>query len=325
VANAVSQPAPEPAPEPTPPPTSTGLTIAVDGGWGGWWGDADIAYRAQLGAAVTRHEWDPTDPVATQDELVYTACARVRTRIHAQLGANELPSASNYREFVLAFVRRYGLGGSFWKLHPELDEAACAFTSIELGNEPYFGGMSAALYADTVRPTLEAVKSQGLPVKVIIVSRVYGTDTSWMDTLYSRIPNLNDYFYAFADHPYWYGHSPEEGTAAGPFGRIGVLRKRMNEKGASAKPIWITEYGQSSANCGSECVSEATQKDHLQKILNAAINRTEWKIGLISVFQLRDRSTNPTDREHGFGLLRYDGSQKPAYSMVRSLMQQYRG
>lgn len=320
-------PAPEPTPEPAPAPTpgSEGLTIAVDGGWGGWWGEADIAYRAQLNAAVTRHEWDPTDPVNAQDELVYTAASRVHTRIHAQLGANELGNATSYREFVVAFVKRYGLGGSFWKLHPELNEATYAITSIELGNEPYFGGMSAALYADTVRPTLEAIKSQNLPVKVILVSRVYGTDTTWMDTLYSRIPNLNDYFYAFADHPYWYGHSPEEGTAAGPFGRIGVLRKRMNEKGASAKPIWITEYGQSTANCGSECVSEATQKEHLQKILDAAINRTEWKIGLISVFQLRDRSANPTDREHGFGLLRYDGSQKPAYSMVRSLMQQYRG
>ncbi len=157
--------------------------------------------------------------------------------------------------------------------------------------------MSAALYADTVRPTLEAIKSQNLPVKVILVSRIYGTDTSWIDTLYSRIPNLNDYFYAFADHPYWYGHRPDEGTAAGPFGRIGVLRKRMNEKGASAKPIWITEYGQSTANCGEQCVSEATQKEHLQKILNAAITRTEWKIGLISVFQLRDRGMNSTDRE----------------------------
>jgi hypothetical protein len=99
----------------------------------------------------------------------------------------------------------------------------------------------------------------------------------------------------------------------------------MNEKGAADKPIWLTEYGQSTANCGSQCVSEAVQKEHLQKILNAAIARTDWKIGMISVFQLRDRSTNSSDREHGFGLLRYDGGQKPAYSMARSLMQQYRG
>ncbi|HEY5942633.1 MAG TPA: Ig-like domain-containing protein [Solirubrobacterales bacterium] len=322
-------PDPEPTPAPAPAPTpgsfpSSGLTIAVDGGHG-YWSDAEISFRAQLGAAVTRHEWDPTEPVDHQDEIVYAAAAQIKTRIHAQLGANWLGTAGSYREFVVAFIKRYGVGGTFWKLHPELNEAAYAITTVELGNEPYFGDMSASLYAETVRPALETIKSQNLPVKVILVTRTYGTDTTWMDTLYSKIPNLNDYFYAFADHPYWYGHSPEEGTAAGPFGRIGVLRKRMNEKGAAAKPIWLTEYGQSTANCGSQCVSEATQKEHLQKILNAAITRTEWKIGMISVFQLRDRSSNPTDREHGFGLLRYDGGQKPSYSMVRSLMQQYRG
>lgn len=326
-------PEPIPDPEPTPPPTpaptpgtfpGSGLTIAVDGGHG-YWSDAEISFRAQLGAAVTRHEWDQTEPVDHQDEIVYAAAAQIHTRIHAQLGANQLGSASSYREFVIAFIKRYGLGGTFWKLHPELNEAAYAITTVELGNEPYFGDMSASLYAETVRPTLEAIKSQSLPVKVVLVTRTYGTDTTWMDTLYAKIPNLNSYFYAFADHPYWYGHDPTEGTAAGPFGRISVLRNRMNEKGAADKPIWLTEYGQSTANCGSQCVSEATQKEHLQKILNAAITRADWKIGLISVFQLRDRSSNPTDREHGFGLLRYDGGQKPAYSMVRSLMQQYRG
>ena len=51
--------------------------------------------------------------------------------------------------------------------------------------------MSASQYADTVRPTLEEVKRLGLPAKMILPSRVYGTDTSWMDTLYQRIPNLN--------------------------------------------------------------------------------------------------------------------------------------
>jgi hypothetical protein len=322
-------PAPTPEPQPTPSPTpgafpGNGLTIAVDGGHG-YWSDTEISYRAQLGAAVTRHEWDPTEPIDHQDEIVYAAASKIHTRIHAQLGANWLGTASSYKEFVLGFIARYGLGGTFWKLHPELNEGAYAITTVELGNEPYFEDMSATLYADTVRPTLEAIKNQNLPVEVILVTRTYGTDTTWMDTLYSRIPNLNGYFYAFADHPYWYGHSPDEGTAAGPFGRISVLRKRMNEKGAADKPIWLTEYGQSTANCGSQCVSEATQKEHLQKILNAAITRTEWKIGMISVFQLRDRSLNSSDREHGFGLLRFDGGQKASYSMVRSLMQQYRG
>jgi Bacterial Ig domain len=318
------EPAPEPAPTPSPSPSIGSLAIGVDGGHG-YWSPTEISYRAQLGAALTRHEWDPTEPVRHQEDIVLAAAAQIRTRIHALLGGNNLGNATSYREYVVAFIRRYGLGGSFWKEHPELDEARYAITSVELGNEPYFGEMSATLYADTVRPTLEAIKSLGLPVKVILASRVYGTDTAWIDTLYARIPSLNNLFYGFADHPYWYGRDPGTISAAGPFGRVDVLRRRMNEKGASAKPIWITEYGQSTASCGIECVSETVQAEHLQKFLGAAVSRSEWKIETFFPFQLRDRSSKPSDREHGFGLLRYDGSAKPSYSVVRGLMQQYRG
>jgi hypothetical protein len=319
-------PPPEPTPTPTPPPPPgpSSLVIGIDGGHGGW-SSTETTYRAQLDAAVTRHEWDPREPVNHQEALVLKAASQAHTRLHALLGGNELGSATGYREFVTAFVRRYGIGGSFWAEHPELDESRYAITTIELGNEPYFGGMSATLYADTVRPTLEEVKRLDLPVKVILPSRIYGTDTSWMDTLYSRIPSLNTLFYAFADHPYWYAHDPAQVHAAGPFGRIDALRKRMNEKGAADKPIYLTEYGESTASCGGECVSEAVQAEHLQSMLNGAITRTQWKVEMVSVFQLLDRGTGSSDRELQFGLLRQNGTQKPSYSIVRGLIQQYRG
>jgi hypothetical protein len=46
---------------------------------------------------------------------------------------------------------------------------------------------------------------------------------------------------------------------------------------------------------------------------------------MISVFQLRDRGTDHYDRERQFGLLRQDGSEKPAYPIVESAMAAYRG
>jgi Bacterial Ig domain len=317
------EPGPPPAPAPPPSPESGSLVIGIDGGHGSW-SSTETTYRAELGATVTRHEWDPTEPVDHQDALVLKAAAQAHTRIHALLGGNELGSASSYREFVVAFIRRYGVGGSFWAAHPELDASRYAMTTFELGNEPYFD-VSATAYADTVRPALEEIKRLGLPAKVILPSRIYGTDTSWIDTLYSRIPNLNSLFYAFADHPYWYAHDPAQVSPAGPFGRIDVLRKRMNEKGAADKPIYLTEYGESTADCGNECVSEAVQAEHLQKLLNAATTRTSWDIEMVSVFQLIDRGTGSSDRELQFGLLRQNGTQKPSYSIVRGLMQQYRG
>ena len=292
---------------PPPPQASGALTLAIDGGYAGW-SDTETTYRAQLGAAVTRHEWDISRPVDAQDALVLKAASQVHTRIHALLGENDLGDATHYREWVVAFIRRYGLGGVFWQEHPELDEARYAMQTFELGNEPYFGDMTASEYADSVRPTLEEVKRLGLPAKVILDSRVYGNDTSWMDTLYQRIPDLNSLFYAFADHPYWYGHDPAEVSPAGPFGRIEALRERMNEQGAAGKPIFITEYGESTANCGEECVDEETQAEHLAEMIAAVVSHPEWKIEMVSIFQLLDRGTNSGDRELQFGLLRENGT-----------------
>jgi hypothetical protein len=300
------------------------LVVGVDGGYAGW-SKQEIEERTELGAAITRHEFDPTEAVNAQDDVVQVAAETIHTRIHALLGGNQLGDANHYREWVVAFVRRYGIGGSFWREHPELSESHYAITSIELGNEPYFGEMSASLYAETVRPTLEEVSRLQRPVEVVLPNRVYGTNTSWMDTLYELIPSLNSLFYAFADHPYWYGHDPAEVSPAGPFSRLETMRKRMNELGANTKPIFITEYGESTASCGSECVTEATQAQHLGEMLTAVVAHPEWGVKMLSVFQLQDRGTSSGDRELQFGLLRQDGSPKPSYAIVHSAMQQYRG
>jgi len=307
-----------------PLPEAGPLAIGIDGGYGDW-SETETEEREELGAAVTRHEWDPSDPVDDQDDVVLSAAAEVHTRIHALLGGNELGDPSHYREWVVAFIRRYGPGGSFWSAHPELDGSRYAIGTIELGNEPYFGEMSATEYADTVRPALEEIHRLNLPVKVILVSRVYGKDTSWMDTLYQRIPDLNSLFYAFADHPYWYGHDPAESSAAGPFDRIETLRRRMIEQGAGSKPIFITEYGESTADCGEECVSEEAQAQHLAEMISAVASNPQWGVEMLSVYQLRDRGTDSGERERQFGLLREDGTEKPAYSVVQAAMQQYRG
>ena len=209
---------------------------------------------------------------------------------------------------------------------PSLDAGHYAITSFELGNEPYFGGMSPSEYADTVRPALEAVKQLGLPAKMIVPSYIFGTDTHWIDTLYQRIPDFNSLFYAFADHPYWYGHDPADTSDGnGPFGRIETLRAKMAEHGAGDKPLFLTEYGESTANCGSECVSEAAQAEHIREMIEAVVSHREWGVELLSLYQLHDWSTDSGSREQQFGLLQQDGTAKPAYAIARAAMQQYRG
>jgi hypothetical protein len=312
-----------PAVDPAVPVGSGTLVIGVDGGYAGW-SATEIGERAALGAAVTRHEWDPARPVDQQDEVVEIAAGTLHSRIHALLGANRLGDPTHYREWVVAFIRRYGPGGSFWAAYPALDASRYAITTVELGNEPYFGEMSAGEYADTVRPTLEAIHELRLPVAVSIPAYVHGEDTSWIDTIYERIPDLNSLFDNFAFHPYWYGHDPAEPGNSGPFERIETVRRTMDAHGAAAKPIYLTEYGESTAACGGECVSEQVQAQHLQAMLAAVAANVDWKVGMLLVFQLCDRGTASGDRELQFGLLREDGTAKPAYAPVRAAMRVYR-
>ncbi len=311
----------EPAP-PAPSPAGS-LVLGIDGGYAGWT-PSEVKHRAALGAAVTRHEWDISNPVESEEEQVLAAATEIDSRILALLGGNDIGEATHYRDWVVAFVRHYGPGGAFWTEHPGLDASRYAIDTIELGNEPYFGAMSAEDYADAVRPALERIDELDLPVKVLLPVYLHGENLSWLDTLYDRIPNLNSLYHALAFHPYWYGHDPAAAGDSGPLERLATLRERMNELGADAKPIYLTEYGESTANCGSECVSEADQAAHLATMIEAIVSHPAWKVGMLSVFQLIDRGTNSSDRELQFGLLREDGTPKPAYAIVRAAMQLYR-
>jgi hypothetical protein len=299
------------------------LVIGIDGGYSHW-SDSEIDARTELGAAVTRFEWEPGTPLAEGEETVLAA-VKVDTRLHALLGGNEIGDPIEYRDWVVEFIRYYGPNGTFWEEHPELDASRYAITTVELGNEPYLEGVSPAEYADAIRPVLEAINDLELPVKVVVAAQVYGDDTSWVDGLYEHIPDLNSLVDAFALHPYWYGHPPDEPGPAGSFERIETLREAIDSHGGGSIPIEITEYGQSTAACGEECVSEEDQAADLAAMIDAVISNPDWKVEMLSIFQLIDRGTGTGERELQFGLLREDGSPKPSYDVVRDAMQSQRG
>jgi hypothetical protein len=301
-----------------------GLVVGIDGGHGEWL-EEELADRAELGAAITRHEWEPPEPVDARDELVRNAAEQVGTRIHALVGGNDLGDPEAYARFVTALIRRYGRGGSFWSDNPELDEERFAITTFELGNEPYLGEMSAAQYADAVRPALEAADRMELPARLVLpVGGIYLGEPGWLDTLYERLPDLNELVHGFALHPYRIGEHPAAPVDGGSLRQVAQLRRELNRHGAAGKPILVTEYGQSTAACGEECVSEDEQAEHLGAFVDGVAARPEWQVELISIYQLRDRGTDSPDRELQFGLLREDGSPKPAYPVVRELMERYR-
>ncbi|MFF5291487.1 hypothetical protein [Paractinoplanes globisporus] len=90
----------------------------------------------------------------------------------------------------------------------------------------------------------------------------------------------------------------------------------MAANGDGAKKIWATEFGQ--ATGGTYPWSEQDQA----KLVTAAL--TTWYskpfAGPLFWYSARDSGNSTTDREQHFGLLRNDGSQKPSYPVLKSLL-----
>ncbi len=102
------------------------------------------------------------------------------------------------------------------------------------------------------------------------------------------------------------------------------IRSIMTDNGDASKRIWITEYGAPTNGPGAiatpdnfnlnnspDHVSEALQSEMLTQSVNIYKN-TPW-IGGYFWYTYEDFSNNTSSNENYFGLLRSDGSLKPAY------------
>jgi hypothetical protein len=91
-------------------------------------------------------------------------------------------------------------------------------------------------------------------------------------------------------------------------------RSILRANGDGAKRIWATEFGFPTGDTARE-VSDARQAQLLQKSLHDLVGRP-WA-GPAFVYSYRDSGTNGRDEQQSFGVVRYDYSPKPAYSVFQ--------
>lgn len=107
------------------------------------------------------------------------------------------------------------------------------------------------------------------------------------------------------------------------------FRSILNGCGAAAKKIWITEYGAPTNGPGAEATPSnydfPANPDHVSESLQALmatqsvqLARADPSIGALFWHTYQDRSTDPSTVENFFGLLRSDGTPKPAWSALQS-------
>jgi polysaccharide biosynthesis protein PslG len=305
----------------------------------------DIA--AQTGAGWLREEFDwsliePRNDVwdwSRYDHVIEQAAVRGMRVLPLLNGSaswaaptwNQFPDdPAEYAEYVAAVTERYGPGGSFWRDRPAL--ARLAPTHFELWNEPYIEYFSVdrvdpARYARLVRAAASAGRAANSGARFLLAADTFytaapGDYRNWIDGMYEAVPDLNAHFDAVAIHPYSAGLSPDTYTPGKgtrwQFRRIEEMRARFVAHGGAAKRFWITELGWATCSAHEDCVAESRQADYLQRAFDYVRGPYAAFTEAVFVYHLNDWGpTDQSDKEFWFGLLRRDGSRKPAFEVLR--------
>jgi polysaccharide biosynthesis protein PslG len=140
-------------------------------------------------------------------------------------------------------------------------------------------------------------------------------------------------FDGIAVHPYTYPAIASYPASWNSWQQIATIRQTMSAHGDGNKQIWLTEYGATTGGPGN--AHETTQLDNFiygkdfmtenaqSDIMNDALLRLSQVSGSVGPFfwySLRDDGTDKSTPENFFGLLRFDGTKKPAYDIFHNVI-----
>jgi len=197
--------------------------------------------------------------------------------------------------------------------------------AYEIWNEPnaapYYGPQpDPAGYTQLLKAAYPAIKAAD-PDATVIGGVVGSTVTyqnytlnpvTFVDEMYQN--GAQGYFDALSFHPYQYTTPFSAGGIYpdSPINQLADIRDLMVANGDTGKTIWASEYGEPTSVAG-----DAQQAAYLQDML------TTWRTlnytGPAFVYTLEDDQTGSTNPEDTLGLIRDDGTWKPAAYIVRDL------
>ena len=215
----------------------------------------------------------------------------------------------------------------------------------EVWNEPnlrkfWASGADYARYTELLRLTFQAIHEADKNA-VVLSGGLAPIDTGggnitareFLEGMYEF--GAKSYFDAVAFHPYSFPLGPEDVERTNAWSHMADtewnLRAIMQDNGDAHKKIWITEYGAPTGGPGNiasnnihapwsipDHVTEAYQTELLVQTVQA--QRAQVWMGPLFWYSYQDLGTNETTTENFFGIIRYDGSQKPAYYVLKHLL-----
>jgi hypothetical protein len=232
-----------------------------------------------------------------------------------------------YANFCKRVAQRYGVGGTFWAENPGLSPRP--LRAMEIWNEPWHEQFwrplpDPAAYARLVRASAEAVGSVRPDIKILasadIFQYVTGQTLDWFEPLLQADPalfrNLVD---AYSVHLYVQSRSPLDKVTPQRwrFDRALMTRDLAARAGAS-HPQWITEFGWSTFAGDRDSVTEDVQARYVREALKVA--HVDWN-GLVERSFVYFWGKATADYGGGYGILRPDGTVKPLFNTLKTLLE----
>ncbi len=306
------------------------------------WVRADLAWSSVQREGPNTYHWEPFDRIVAEASerdievlpiITYTPrWARAGECVEATTCAPADPA--EFAAFARAAVARYAPRG----VH-----------AWEVWNEPnlrlFFKPESdAERYTILLRHAYDAIKAAD-PSATVVSGGLAATATAqgnteareFLEQMYDH--GAQGHFDALGFHPYSFPLSPTSYKKSNPWSQMDEtawsLRGILAREGDGSTPIWITEYGAPTGGPGEGASDDATFSwvipDHVTEAYQAEILDTAVKAvqayawaGPLFWYSYRDLGTDEGTRENFFGILRADGSHKPAYDALRTATGAYR-
>jgi arabinogalactan endo-1,4-beta-galactosidase len=199
---------------------------------------------------------------------------------------------------------------------------------------------NAAKYADMLKSAYPAIKAANPTAQVLSAGLSPAESQSsniaprdFLSALYKA--GAKPYFDVLGLHPYSYPAPSSTNYGWSAWSQMAdqstSIRSIMQANGDTDKKIWITEYGAPTAGPGDTAgittYSDKQDAGHVDEELQAytlqsavsSITGADW-IGGFFWYSYKDLGTDLSDSENFFGLLRADGTRKPAYDMMRKIL-----
>ncbi|HXH27170.1 MAG TPA: cellulase family glycosylhydrolase [Candidatus Acidoferrum sp.] len=215
----------------------------------------------------------------------------------------------------------------------------------EIWNEPNLAGVwrpapNASAYATLLKAAYAGIKSAD-PMATVLSGSLGSLDgdphsidqLTFLRQLYAA--GARGSFDAVGYHPYSFPVLPSYTQTWNGWSKMYTLstsmRSIMNNNGDQAKAIWPTEFGAPTNGPGSLATTTNynlnASPDHVSEALQASMVNDVYQqvqqapnLGPLFWYTYKDAGTSTATVENFFGLLRADGSQKPAYQTFKKLV-----